>query len=101
MTPLTFEQAKSRIPEFILLKPKTDFFRADDKVWRFQSWEEIDVGWIGQHVLPAFIAIRPIPEEIRDAIARNMLTNLNAKADTGELQKVVWPFTSWLLEQSQ
>jgi hypothetical protein len=90
MTPLTFEQAKQLVPEYIMLKTGIDKWREGDEVHIAHGWQTCKeeagtlVHWPRSR--------RPIPYKVRDAMAMGIMLHGKYLND---------PFTSWLLEQSQ
>lgn len=97
MTPLTFEQAKAKIPKHVMLQPGVDRWREGDETYWVSRHEGNEKGWY--QIMPHSFGLmpndrdisrRPIPEEIIDAMAREVISKYERH-----------PLFDWLAEQSQ
>jgi hypothetical protein len=101
MTPLTFEQAKQLVPEYIMLNAGVDVCKEGDEWYTFQtlfaehmSWSLIFNSRVGQLCEVEIPTRRRIPDGVRGAMARIII-------DGSMTLSVGNPFEWWLREQSQ
>jgi len=97
---LNFEVAKAMVPEYIMLKVGAPLRKCDETLETPDGFDGhgewiADCYPVGHGVGGFTEARRPIPEEVRDAMARNIQSIYQYGENRNNM------FTEWLLEQSQ
>jgi hypothetical protein len=95
--PRTLAEALNLVPEYMLLRLGVHKWQYGDEAKTASSdWERVQPGRLSMighlYTLPELSGRRPIPQEVREAMAQLIISDLPYNG-------VVRPFGSWLLSQ--